>query len=258
MARIIKKESQLERDYRKARNRLIVSVTLVLILFFLWMMGIVAGFFLVRPEAVPVIFISFAAAAILSGIVGKKYGILKAGLEGEHCSGDIFAGLPDSYTVVPNVQLRSSRGMAEIDHLIVGDNGIFVVETKNYRGALTGNVSDRSLMKRKVSPGGIVDQRTVKNPAIQVLRQIGILKEVLARHGIHRRIEGLVYYSNPDLEYQVYGENPNVNIFLAENGGAGQIREFIMDSAAAHLSPREQDQILNIVTQETPESLDKA
>ena len=51
-----------------------------------------------------------------------------------------LAGLPESkYKVLNNIMLRTEYGTTQIDHIVVSVYGIFVVETKNYRGWITGS-----------------------------------------------------------------------------------------------------------------------
>ena len=47
--------------------------------------------------------------------------------------------LSPEYKVLNNVVLSTSRGTTQIDHLVVSKYGIFVVETKNYRGDIYGD-----------------------------------------------------------------------------------------------------------------------
>ena len=52
----------------------------------------------------------------------------------------ILQTLPnDKYTVLNNVMLNSERGTTQIDHIIVSSYGIFVIETKNFKGWIYGN-----------------------------------------------------------------------------------------------------------------------
>ena len=52
---------------------------------------------------------------------------------GEKVVADSLDTLPQDYFVFNDVNLPKSQG--NIDHVVVGPNGIFVIETKNYRGS---------------------------------------------------------------------------------------------------------------------------
>ncbi len=66
------------------------------------------------------------------------------GAEGERFVATAELGrLPlDLFFVFNDVILPSADGTTQIDHVVVADQGIFVIETKNYQGAIYGN--DRS------------------------------------------------------------------------------------------------------------------
>ena len=51
-----------------------------------------------------------------------------------------LSSLPsEEYKSIYNVMLRTEKGdTTQIDHIIVSIYGIFVIETKNYRGIITG------------------------------------------------------------------------------------------------------------------------
>lgn len=55
-----------------------------------------------------------------------------------------LARLPkDRYTVFHDVLLDTSRGTTQIDHIVVAETGIFVIETKNYTGWIFGTDQGR-------------------------------------------------------------------------------------------------------------------
>ena len=54
----------------------------------------------------------------------------------------------DKYIVLNNVYFRRKRWSCQIDHLIISPYGIFSIETKNYRGVIEGNYTDKYLQRR--------------------------------------------------------------------------------------------------------------
>lgn len=54
------------------------------------------------------------------------------GLEGENLVLSYLKTLPDTYTICHDVKLPYEHG--NIDHIVIGPNGVFLIETKNYRG----------------------------------------------------------------------------------------------------------------------------
>lgn len=106
--------------------------------------------------------------------------------------------LPDSYTVFNQLIVPLDRGSCEIDFLVVGPNGVFVIEVKHHRGIITGKEHDDAWIQIKPSRMGRVYASPMRNPASQVKRAIRGLKRYLALHGITIWIEGVVVLSHPD------------------------------------------------------------
>ena len=48
------------------------------------------------------------------------------------------------YKVINNLLLKTSKGTTQIDHIVISQYGLFVIETKNYKGIITGNEYDDS------------------------------------------------------------------------------------------------------------------
>lgn len=61
------------------------------------------------------------------------------GKEGEAIVHNILAQLSDEYLTLDNIMLKTNRGTTQIDHIVVSKYGVFVIETKNYRGDIYGN-----------------------------------------------------------------------------------------------------------------------
>lgn len=59
---------------------------------------------------------------------------------GETIVASILSGLPNNeYIVLNNIMLRTNYGTTQIDHIVVSIYGIFIIETKNYKGWITGS-----------------------------------------------------------------------------------------------------------------------
>ena len=58
---------------------------------------------------------------------------------GEKAVSAILATLPEEdYRTINNVMLKTETGTSQVDHVVVSTYGIFVIETKNYKGWITG------------------------------------------------------------------------------------------------------------------------
>lgn len=108
--------------------------------------------------------------------------------------------LPDEYVLISGLTLP--RGSGDIDHLVIGPNGIFVIETKTMAGRIV--CGDDGLWRRmRVSRGGTVYPAYIGDPAAQVQRNIFAVRQVgqtalphlFGPHGVW--IEGLVVFAHP-------------------------------------------------------------
>ena len=62
---------------------------------------------------------------------------------GEHWVKKELKKLPlDKYQILNDIMIKTSRGTTQIDHIVVSKYGIFVIETKQYNGFITGNSYD--------------------------------------------------------------------------------------------------------------------
>lgn len=119
--------------------------------------------------------------------------IKSAGNKGEAYFNNMLKSiLRDDDVLIRNVCLQE----AEIDSLIINNNGIFIVEVKNYNGRLYGKSDDFEWTKEKVSPGGNVFYKQVKNPIKQVKRQTYKLSQFLKENNIRIWISGYAYFIN--------------------------------------------------------------
>jgi hypothetical protein len=76
------------------------------------------------------------------------------GIIGEKSISSILYLLDKSkYSVINNIVLERDTKTSQIDHVVISDFGIFVIETKNYKGWIVGNEKSEHwtqvLFKRK-------------------------------------------------------------------------------------------------------------
>jgi hypothetical protein len=110
-------------------------------------------------------------------------GRFKGGAEGEARVTEVMkSGLPDAYIILNDVTVRSGVRSAQNDHLVLGPNGVFVIETKAYSGTLTGKASDEYLEQVKEWKGKKTEAR-IKNPIPQNEYHLRIVGEKMAEGG---------------------------------------------------------------------------
>ena len=97
------------------------------------------------------------------------------GFFGEKSVAFFLSGLDKTkYKTINNIMLKIGNKTTQVDHVIVSNYGIFVIETKNYKGWIIGNEFDDNwkqvIYKRK---------EKIHNPIKQNYGHIQALKEIL-------------------------------------------------------------------------------
>ncbi len=142
-----------------------------------------------------------AAAIILCGfaytILGRRYNILISGLKGEKTLYKIAKKHRNDYQIFLNLPIRYKQNRSEIDMLMVGTNGILIVEVKNHSGVILGREKDETWTQTKHYKDGRSTESEMKNPLRQLSRQREILKNILRANGHNVWIDGTVFFSNP-------------------------------------------------------------
>ncbi len=109
----------------------------------------------------------------------EKY--MSAGLRGESEVARILTeNLDNSFYLYNDITVRSGFSRAQIDHLVVSKKGIFVLETKNWRGRLVGDENDRKWLQYVHA-----DQppRALSSPVLQNQRHVAVLDKYLRSSG---------------------------------------------------------------------------
>ena len=123
----------------------------------------------------------WAAGLLIAAVLGLElwgtsshitaYGI---GAEGERLTGRVLDKL-DGYVVLHDRKIPGSK--ANIDHIAIGPGGVFVIETKNYKGEVTIQGDDLFVAGRKRTT--IIEQTWREAVNVQA-----VLAEHMARLGL--------------------------------------------------------------------------
>ncbi|MFN1217896.1 NERD domain-containing protein [Chryseobacterium kwangjuense] len=103
------------------------------------------------------------------------------------------------YIVLNNIELKIKGSISQIDHIIVSDYGIFVIETKNYKGWILGYEKDRywyQVIYRY--------RRKFYNPVLQNQGHIYALKHVLKNYSFLRYYSIIVFTKRANLKTRTY------------------------------------------------------
>ena len=113
-----------------------------------------------------------------------------------------------------NPSISYDGNPAEMDNVIVNENGVFIIEVKNYVGYIVGNEDDYEWQKFKTTNAGNTFEKTVKNPIRQVKRQVWILHNYLKANGVQVWVQGyalLVQGNSPVNSEQVLYSIDDIN-----------------------------------------------
>lgn len=94
---------------------------------------------------------------------------------GETTVSTILSTLPkEQYITLNNIMINTNRGTAQIDHVVVSQHGIFVIETKNYKGWITGHEYSEQWTKNVYGK-----KYSFRNPIKQNYGHVKALQELL-------------------------------------------------------------------------------
>lgn len=233
MAKIIKKGNQLEEEYyaikqkqadKSANNmRTFCKCTFVFIVIYVVSITIsaIADIFSIAfmPLTACVGFIILIAAFVCLGDTISEHvdaDILVSGMYGERIATKVLATLPEGYTVFQNVIVTYDNKKCEIDNIVVGRSGVFIVEVKNHNSYIEGDLKDIYWTQHKVGRGGTHYTDEMYNPVKQVGTQIYCLANYLRQNGVNTYIEGIVYFANKSCLLSLTG-NSDVSVFSSSD-----------------------------------------
>lgn len=218
MAKIIKNNHHLEKEYieeSSCRPKCIVAFfALLLVSAFCIAMYTMTNHNMIL-FCIGTLSLIVGSCVLAFGILksDSKAKILKSGIEGEASTALTLAQLPADYTVVQDVYVTFDGGRSEIDSIVVGKTGVFVVETKNMNGYITGDIDDKDWVQHKVGRGGTPYNHTFYSPVKQVNTHIYRLAHYLRKNGVRTYINGIVYFSNPEGAFTITGEKEGTVLF---------------------------------------------
>lgn len=164
----------------------------------------------------------------------RRYRIWKAGGRGEQAVARALQKLDDSYYLLNAVQLAARRG--DIDHVVAGRNGIFVIEAKNYSGTVQCNGDDWYRKKRGSSRTVRVDSvsQQARNNAMQ-------MKDFVRRTtGLDLEVTPICVFVNPGVQLSL--KNPAVPVLRL-----GNLSSFIEGAKGKPLSKKDLEKVTQAV-----------
>jgi hypothetical protein len=128
---------------------------------------------------------------------------LEAGLRGQSRIPEILSALGDDYYLLNNLQLPGRAD--DVDHMLIGPNGVFALEAKNHRGRIFWR--EGQWYQEKVSrQGRLQPEESIRDPSRQLKRNVDYLRSCINRTdpGLSRRtrlwIEGAAVFTHPGVD----------------------------------------------------------
>lgn len=212
-------------------------------------LGVVSGavclfFELLYLLIVPGVFvvISFCLFAG-SSQTGDKMGILVAGINGEILASNCVAGLPDTYTAFRNLTVSYGGKSSEVDILVVGPTGVFVIEVKNLNGTIYGDAEESQWEQYKVGRAGTPYTKNFYNPIKQVNTHVYRVAHYLREKGIDVYVNAIVYFAASETLVVTSGTDGRTQVFCAKEDGENEMRRYILGSSR-HLSQKQTEAII--------------
>lgn len=140
--------------------------------------------------------------------------IWRAGLKGQEKVEEVLSVLPDEYVLINNLSLPFKN--CDIDHLLLGPNGIFLLETKHYKGDVSCVVD--SWEYQKVGKNGGLYKGYINNPSRQLKRNIWELKTFFDKKSkrvfgvtpFPYWIQGIIVFTNAETELTMKEETVKI------------------------------------------------
>lgn len=164
------------------------------------------------------------------------------GAAGEDRVENILARLSDGYTIFNQVQIpceSSVTGFREADFVVVGPNGVFIIENKDYTGRVVGGEHDPEWRLHKVGRGGTTYVKTARNPIKQVKVYVRMLASIFSARGIKAWITPLVSLSQDN-------STDLINAGKVQVLQAGDLNDAIMGHQG-NLTGESREQVLEVL-----------
>ena len=231
MSRVVKIKSEL----KKNKNKAFLTTALFGILF-LAFSGLSAGMFVaILSEksklhiAFPIIIFAIALVMLTCFFIfRKKYNILLSGVRGENDTLAILKKLPKGFTIITNPVILNRGVTLELDFVVIGKNGVFIVESKNYRGIISGKTSSPKWKQIKHGKGDNVYEKEVGNPVKQAHRQGRRMLEMFRDFEITADIYPIVYFVDSRSELKIQ-DDAQLNVAVINN--ESQLIDYIVNSS---------------------------
>ena len=250
MAVIINEKNHLENDYKKYKKKAIIWITATLAFFCGF--GIYGYSQTTNFESPFPGILIFMLGFLITGLIAKtnvsRVNALKSGLVGENKAKSIFEKLSDDYYVLNDLSIEVEGKTSQIDNIVVGSNGIFVIETKNVNGHIVGDSNSNNVTQHKVGQKGGEYSRTMYNPIKQVGTQVYRVSELLKKSNVNIWVQGAVFFTNNQCEVEL--QSNRIPVFSIREDGENEILKYISsyENNNSTISIKTKEEIVSILS----------
>jgi len=144
----------------------------------------------------------------------KKVDDYRKGIKGEQAVINALKKLDDKYYLINDITLQQPYG--NIDHILLGPNDIFVIETKNYEGTIECNGDEwhRHYERRYGLKDYSIDSpsKQVKRNAVNLKKFLSVAKDIFNHKNLF--INGIIVFTEPNIDLNL--NNPTVPVLRTE------------------------------------------
>lgn len=243
MAIFFEKENSLQKEFSKVRKDTVVAGAGIL---FSSCISLVMVYLNIYLSALSFLLMLFFLYRLTTDT--KNIEILRSGVEGEKKTQKIFSRLSDEYYVYSDLKVIFEGNESQLDHVIVGPNGVFVIESKNIKGTIKGKVDEKYWIQEKTGSGGGNYKNEFYSPLKQVGTHVYRLSGLLKKSGVNIWIESGVFFSNSKATLSLDGEGSRV--FSVKKQGAKEMIDFIKSQSRLSLSEEDINEINDLLREQ--------
>ena len=162
MANIVKNNNNAPNQDGSKKTAAIVALIIAVLCFIVYFATHLFVVIFIAFLALVICFVLFASRPVESVFTTESK---RFGNRGEKMAGSFLEKyLPDDYKIIQNKTITYGKLTREIDNIIVGKTGVFIVEVKNMKGEITGDYEDKKWKKIKTDDYSIEHEKEIDNP----------------------------------------------------------------------------------------------
>lgn len=140
----------------------------------------------------------------------------------------------DKYQVINDVLLPTNYGTTQIDHIVISIYGVFIIETKNYKGTISGGPNSEMWAQNIFG-----NKYSMPNPIRQNKVHMAAVCDVLNKYHIVCDVRSIIVFMNG---VNVYASEDNCDIVYFR-----KLKSTIRKYQKEQLSPQQVKEALNAI-----------